>query len=262
MGYQFNDPYKNQPLEFDIVSIDEMEVVDTQRRPSKQNVEALINSISKIGFITPIIVFKDNSRYFIIDGQHRFLAARQLGITKLPVIIVPKSIKDLLLNLNTEKEPNIRERSYIALNVYRNYMKLNPDIKESDPIVFDSIQEPYFVTLGIAYEKDMHLAGSSIATVIKKADGLIDKDINEAYKEREHRADLVLTANQIIKEIVEDIRAKGAWNPFVYQSIISHTNPYKKKRKIGESFDDLMKEFISKLNALKEDPTPIIGARE
>lgn len=49
----------------------------------------------------------------IIDGQHRFLAAKELGITDLPVILVPPELARKMMNLNIEKNPNIGEKSYV-----------------------------------------------------------------------------------------------------------------------------------------------------
>ncbi len=53
----FFDPYKKNLLYFDLIPIDRLEVISMQRKPSKQHIEALINSIIKLGFIVPIIVY-------------------------------------------------------------------------------------------------------------------------------------------------------------------------------------------------------------
>lgn len=42
-------------------------------------------SISRFGFVDPIVVRKDGAMYEIIDGEHRWKAAVELGFTELPV---------------------------------------------------------------------------------------------------------------------------------------------------------------------------------
>ncbi len=260
MDFTFKDPYKKQDLVFKIVNIENLEVIDIQRKPSKPHVEALINSILRVGFITPLIVIESNEskdKYLVVDGQHRLLAAKSLGINELPVIVVPQALRDLMMNFNIEKELNIREKAYVALNVYREYMKEN--INESNPIIIDSIEAPYLITLGIAYEKEERLAGSSLATILKKCDGLINDTLKEAYKERERRANIVISANAKIRSIVEKLKENNLWNPFVYSEIVSYANPYKRKRKVSVEFDEAMNQFMNKLDELEKNPSLLIN---
>lgn len=42
-------------------------------------------SIRRFGFVDPIIVRKDGSMFEIIDGEHRWKAAMELGFTEIPV---------------------------------------------------------------------------------------------------------------------------------------------------------------------------------
>jgi ParB family chromosome partitioning protein len=121
---EFADPYHRQGLKFKIIPIEKLTVVRHQRKPSSYHIKHLTNSIERVGFLVPIIVVEDKDDTFtIIDGQHRYLAAKELGIRELPAIVVPKKIAQLMMNLNIEKELNIREKSYVALNIYRQYLE-------------------------------------------------------------------------------------------------------------------------------------------
>lgn len=256
--FSFKDPYHQNDLEFKLVPIDQLEVISHQRKPSNYHVKHLVNSIERIGFIVPIVVVKESEdKFLIIDGQHRFLAAKELGIRELPVIIVPQKLAYLMMNFNIEKELNIREKSYVALNVYREYMQSRPEILESDPEIMDSIEQAYYVTLGIAYEKTEKLSGSSFESILKKCDYFLDEKLESAFAIREQRAEKVIIANNLVREIAQILKEREKWHPYIYQQIISWANPYKRKR-LPTDFDDLFNQIIENLENVKENPEIIL----
>lgn len=55
-------------------------------RQSEHDFNLLIKSITEDGFTQPIVVAND---YTIVDGEHRWRAASHLGMTEIPVVIVP-----------------------------------------------------------------------------------------------------------------------------------------------------------------------------
>ena len=70
------------------------DIVPNQFQPrkdfDKENLEDLTNSIKERGVIQPIIVRKsnlDNSKYEIIAGERRWLAASKAGLHNIPVVI-------------------------------------------------------------------------------------------------------------------------------------------------------------------------------
>jgi ParB family chromosome partitioning protein len=255
---EFTDPYHHQNLKFKIIPIEKLAVVRHQRKPSSYHVKHLSSSIERIGFLVPIIVVKDKDDTFtIIDGQHRYLAAKELGIRELPVIVVPQKIAQLMMNLNTEKELNIREKSYVALNIYRQYLETQPEILESDPEIIDSIEQAYYVTLGLGYEKQEKLTGSSFESILKKCDFFLDEKLTDALSIREKRAEKVLSANNLIKEIAQKLKERDRWHPFIYQQIISYANPYKRKR-LPTEFDDLFDAIITNLKEAIDNPEVVL----
>ncbi len=254
----FYDPYLNQPLEFKLIPIEKLEVISHQRKPSSYHIKHLTNSIERIGFIVPVIVTpaKDET-YTIIDGQHRFLAAKELGIHELPVIVVPEKLAQLMMNLNIEKELNIREKSYVALAVYREYLNSKPEMLESDPEIMDSIEQAYYVTLGLGYEEQEKLAGSSFESILKKCDFFLDEKLTDALEIRKQRTKKVLEANNLVKEIAQKLKEIGKWHPYIYQQIISYANPYKRKR-LPTDFDDLFNNIIDNLQKALNQPELIL----
>jgi len=253
----FNDPYLNQDLKFKIVPIEDLTIVKHQRKPSSYHVKHLVSSIERVGFLVPLIVTEKKDGFMIIDGQHRFLAAKELGIREVPVIVVPEKIAQLMMNLNIEKELNIREKSYVALNIYRQYLENNPDILESDPEIIDSIEQVYYVTLGLSYEKQEKLSGSAFESVLKKCDLFLDEKLSSAIKIREKRAEKVLFAYNLVKEISQKIKELGKWHPYVYHQIISYANPYKRKR-LPTEFDNLFDSIIENLQNAVKNPEIVL----
>jgi len=255
---EFIDPYHRQNLKFKIIPVEKLAVVRHQRKSSPYHIKHLSTSIERIGFIVPIIVVEDKDGIFtIIDGQHRFLAAKELGVKEIPAIIVPQKISQLMMNLNIEKELNIREKSYVSLNIYRRYLETQPEILESDAEIIDSIEQIYYVTLGLAYERQEKLAGSSFEPMLKKCDFFLDEKLISALEIREKRVEKILIANSLIKEIAQKLKEINRWHPYVYQQIISYANYYKRKR-LPIEFDDLFDSVIENLNLIIKNPTVIL----
>ncbi len=258
----FKDPYKGHEMIVRMVPIDRLEVIRHQRKPSTYHVKHLVNSIERIGFLVPLIVVnhpEDKDKLLIIDGQHRFLAAQELGIKELPVIVVPDKLAQLMMNFNIEKELNIREKAYVAIAVYRGYLEEKPEMLESDPEIVDSIEQAYYVTLGVGYEKAEKLSGSAFEPILKKCDFFLDVKLPEAFEIREKRAEKVLIANGLVRDIAQKIKEMGRWHPYLYAQIISWANPYKRKR-LPTEFDELFDEIINNLQQASENPQIILSA--
>lgn len=76
-----------------------------------RQMDSLKRSIERDGFVAPILVRSILGGHFeIISGNHRFMAAREIGIDQIPCVICKISDKDakrLAVNLNTiHGEPN------------------------------------------------------------------------------------------------------------------------------------------------------------
>ena len=255
----FEDPAKRQGLTFAMIPADKLEVIKHQRKASDTHVKRVIGSIEHIGFIAPLIVVPHDERFVIIDGQHRFLAAQQLEIAEFPAIVVPEELARRMLRLNIEKEPNIRERSAVALSIYRELVETAPDLGEEDAQVVDAVEQAHYVTLGLGYEESGRLAGSSFEPILKKCDGFIDAALEKAYLTRQERAAKVLEANALVKAISDALKETGAWHQFIGAQIISYANPLKRARK-QTTFDSAWDKLLDKLHELEEKPERVLHA--
>jgi ParB family chromosome partitioning protein len=256
----FRDPHKRQTIALKTVPADRLEVIGHQRKTRPSHVEHLVSSIERIGFIVPLVAVEDEGdgkgRLVVIDGQHRLEAAREVGIRNLPVLVVPGKLAPRMMNLNVEKDLNIREKATVSLGIHRAFLDSTPELKENDPEVKDSIQSAYYVTLGLAYEKGSRLAGSAFEPLLKKCDFFLNQTLEKAYGVREQRADTVLEANTMVKKVIAQAKDMGAFHQYFQYQLISHIDPFKRKRG-RQNFDELFGKAIAKLEKLNEEPDRI-----
>jgi ParB family transcriptional regulator, chromosome partitioning protein len=255
----FRDPHKRQTITLKTVPTDRLEVVEHQRKTRPAHVEHLVSSIERIGFIVPVVAIEGEDgkgRFVVIDGQHRLEAAREVGIRKVPVLVVPQGLAPRMMNLNVEKDLNIREKATVSLGIYRAFLESDPGLKETDPEIKDSIEIAYYVTLGLAYERAGRLAGSAFEPLLKKCDHFLRQAIERGYGVREQRAETVLEANSLIKDVIAHAKDMGVFHQYFQYQLISNIDPFKRKRG-RQNFDELFDKAIAKLKKLNEEPDRI-----
>ena len=90
----------------------------------KENLQDLINSIQERGIIQPIIVRKsedDKSKYEIIAGERRWLAAQKAGLHEVPVVITEA---DDLRSLEFAIVENVQRHDLSAIEEAKGYQRL------------------------------------------------------------------------------------------------------------------------------------------
>ena len=104
------------------------DLVSNKFQPRKtfdeENLQDLTNSIKERGIIQPIIVRKssdDNSKYEIIAGERRWLAAQQAGLHEVPVVITDV---DDLKSLEFAIVENVQRKDLNAVEEARGYQRL------------------------------------------------------------------------------------------------------------------------------------------
>jgi ParB family chromosome partitioning protein len=250
----FRDPARRQQLSFAVLPIAKLDVIAHQRKPSEPHVKRVTESIERIGFLAPVVVVEHEAGgYHIIDGQHRYLAAKELGLRRIPAVVVPGTVAQRMLALNVEKEPNIRERSAVALSIYRELVETRPQLHEDDEAVEDAVLFAHNVTLGLAYASSGRLAGSQYEPILRRCDGFMADPLADCLPIREERAARVIEAHRLVRKVTEELKDRGVWHEFVGAQIISYANPLKRSRK-QHSFDETFDKLIAKLEGLAEHP--------
>ena len=90
----------------------------------EESLQDLTNSIKERGIIQPIIVRKssdDNSKYEIIAGERRWLAAQKAGLHEVPVVITDV---DDLKSLEFAIVENVQRKDLNAIEEARGYQRL------------------------------------------------------------------------------------------------------------------------------------------
>ena len=255
--YTFKDPLKRQTIVLKTLPVDRIEVVEHQRKARPAHVANLAASIERVGFLVPLIAVEaDGGRHLVIDGQHRLQAAQEVGVRKVPVLVVPARVASRMMNLNVEKDLNIREKGVVALGIYRAFLERDPAMKENDDEIEDSIEKAYYVTLGLAYEGPGRLAGSAFEPLLKKCDFFMRRSLDKAFVAREERAARVLDTNKLVKQVIDHAKEMGAFHQYFQYQLISHIDPFKRKRG-RQNFDELFDKASAKLEKLIEDPARI-----
>ncbi len=104
------------------------EIVPNKYQPRKnfdeENLNDLVNSIKERGVIQPIIVRKsntDNSKYEIIAGERRWLAAQKAGLYDIPVVVTDA---DDLKSLEFAIVENVQRHDLNPLEEAQGYKRL------------------------------------------------------------------------------------------------------------------------------------------
>lgn len=100
-------------------------------RQSDADFELLIRSITEDGFTQPIVAVRTEDEetakthpFTIVDGEHRWRAASQLGMTEIPVAIVPMTLEQARVATLRHNRARGSEDIELATEVLRDLEKL------------------------------------------------------------------------------------------------------------------------------------------
>lgn len=126
---------KNGVLEVDINLID-----SNPHQPrlgfDEEKMNNLAESIKHHGIIQPLIVSKNGVKYELIAGERRFLAAKKLGLQKVPVIVREAKEKE---KLELALAENIHRHDLNAIEEAKAYKKLADDFDMSQEEIADRV---------------------------------------------------------------------------------------------------------------------------
>lgn len=108
---------------------------------TKSQLDSLKKGMKRFGFLTPIITNKD---YLIADGEHRYKAAKALGMKEVPVIALPvnevnrRILRQVLNKLRGEhgKDKDVDEFRFLMENDSLGLLADLMDAKENDFLTF------------------------------------------------------------------------------------------------------------------------------
>jgi len=129
---------KGKERNFGAIPVEKAETGPGQARTRKMDkeIDELAESMKKWGLIHPITVYQENDRYFVLAGQRRLLAAKQLGWPEIDAEIVEKPSSDLVAKglsfaetaVRTDlPDPDIRD---VIILFHHRYNTIDPICRE------------------------------------------------------------------------------------------------------------------------------------
>ncbi len=251
-GFKYQEPIKGYEFEFKMVPTNDIYIPPFQRDPSEGLIKKLVMSMEKMGFIHPIVVYEDEGKTFVIDGQHRLLAAKELGVDKIPVIYIPKELVYNLMEFNTEKPPNVKEKSAQVYRLYRKFVEDKPDMEEAELSFY--VDEPQYITFGFIIEEiNKRFPASFFNNFIKKVDEFLNMSLSEAQEERRKRAKALYELYEKVNEVYNRL---GYTNALLKQEILRKAvqKAYGKNvRKIEDDYYTAIEKVKEALDSLSEE---------
>lgn len=255
---EYQEPYSNKNLYFAILPVDKLQPAPFQREISNAHLKKLSTVIKEIGlYLDPIIVVvTKNKELWTPNGSHRLECMKYLDKKYISAIVIPdEKVATYILSLNTEKTPNLKEKS---LEVYNLYMELMKDNKDQTELDFEfQFEEGVYITFGIVYGTTKGFSGSAYFPYLRKIDRFIDKNLPTAIKERNDRATKVIELHEVTLKKEKECKEKGIIHQFLRQMIMSKANPYKRQKKIKDDYFKGIEKIIQKVEEIK--PESLIG---
>ncbi len=252
---EYKEPIKGTPVKFLLLPVGSLKYPPFQRDLSELLVKRLFLSMEKLGFLHPIIVYREDpssEEFFVIDGQHRLEAAKMLGVKQVPALEIPKELALNIMEFNTEKPPNIREKSTQAYRLYREFLELNPEMEELELAFY--IEEPSYITLGFVLEElDKKFPAGAFEILLKKIDEFLSYPLGEAVEERRKRAKAVYEVGQTLNETYQKL---GMTNALLKTELLRKAiqKAYGKRvRKIEDDFYTALEKVKRALEELAEE---------
>ncbi len=254
---KYKEPVKGVEIEFGLADIDEIKRPPFQRDLSELLVQRLFISMEKLGFLHPIIVYEDETpngekALFVVDGQHRLEAARMLNVSEVPVLKIPKELALNIMEFNTEKPPNVREKAIQTYRLYNEFLNREPQLSESE--LADYIEEPHYITLGFVLEElSKKFPAGAFENLLKKIDAFLDSPLEEAVKERRRRAKKVYEVGETLNRVYEEL---GLTNALIKTELVRKAvqKVYGKRvRTIEDDFYTALEKVKKALEELKDE---------
>jgi len=208
---EYNDPIKGIPIKFAVIPIGDLKRPPFQRDLSDLLVKRLFISMEKLGFLHPVVVYQkeDEEGFFVIDGQHRVEAAKMFGAKELPALIIPKELALNIMEFNTEKPPNIREKASQAYRLYKEFFQNSPETEELELAFY--IEEPSYITVGFVLEElSKKFPAGAFEPLLKKIDEFLSEPLEKTVEERRDRAKKVYEVGEKLNEVYEKLGMTNA----------------------------------------------------
>lgn len=245
----YREPFGGTSAVLAALPLDRVEPTPYQRDPSQPHVKRLMDVIETLGrFLDPIIAVRQDGKYWTPNGNHRLQALRKLGAKSIVAIVVPEpDVAFKILALNTEKAHNLKEKSLETIRMLRALADERPSQTERE-FAFE-FDQPAFLTLGAAYEERPRLSGGAYQSVLRRIEDFLDEPLPRALKERTRRASLILSIDDEVGRIVDQLKTRGLTSPYLRAFVVARVNPIRFSTSTEFDVDEVLGRM--KKNAVK-----------
>lgn len=255
---RYREPVGGHWQLFALVPLERLAPTPFQRDRSKPHVERLREVMRRLDrFVDPLVAVPAPGRpghFWVPNGSHRLAALEKLKAEAAPVILIPEEATAYeILALNTEKAHTLKEKSLEVIRMYRGLKETRP--REPEERFAFEFEQPYFVTLGLLYEKHPRFAGGAFAPILRRVDRFLDLPLARAYGERERRAELVEAADAKLTALVNKVKRRGITHPYLKPYLVARCNPLARVRKRLPTFEQTFERLADALAAF--DPASV-----
>jgi len=225
--------------------IEKVEPTPFQRDLSDAHVARLTDVVNKLGrFLDPLITVRtEKGIYWTPNGNHRLHAMKRLGAKSIIALVVPDTdVAYKILAMNTEKAHNVKEKAMEVIRMARSLSELG-DGKESD-YAFE-FEEPWYLTLGVCYEKNGRFSGGAYSSILRRIDGFIEAGLTKSLATREKRAAQLLELDEAVAAAVKALKEKGFESPYLKNFVVSRVNYLKFVKGDMPAYDDAMEKILA-----------------
>jgi ParB family chromosome partitioning protein len=235
---------------FCLLPRERVEASPYQRDVSPTHVKRLTEGVRKLDrFIDPVVALSPRPGvYWTPNGNHRRTVLEKLKAPYIPaILVVEPDVGYQILPLNIEKAHNLKEKSLEVIRMYRGLAEGQPASTEEDwQFQFESA---HFITLGLLYERNARFAGGAFAPILRRVDKFLKVTLRKGLSEREERADLVRSADEVLSGVVVKIKKRGINHPYVKNFVLARTTPLTRARKTLPSFEQTFRKLRENLES-------------
>ena len=252
----YQDPVGKHWQIFCLLPLSKVDAPPFQRNLSPTHLKRLSEVIRKLDrFTDPILVCSpEPGVYWTPNGNHRRAALEKLGgrskaaeSVLIPAILLAEiEAAYCLLALNTEKSPNLKDKSLEVIRLYR--LLADEDPRSSEESYAFQFEAPHFITLGLLYEENARFAGGAFAPILRRVDKFLKARLRAGLPEREERAEMVREADRLLGTVVAKLKKRGLNHPYLKPFILARTTPLTRARKTLPTFAVTFRKLAENLD--------------
>jgi ParB family transcriptional regulator, chromosome partitioning protein len=260
----YQDPVGEHWQFFCLLPLSRVEAPPFQRNLSPAHLKRLSEVMRQLDrFTEPIVVVSPRPGVFWTpNGNHRRAALENLGGKRgkaargdepsgpfIPAILMLEpELGYSILPLNTEKAPNLKDKSLEVIRLYR--LLAEEDPKAGEESYAFQFEAPHFLTLGILYEGNARFAGGAFAPILRRVDKFLKGTLKQNLPERIERAALVGEADRVLSAAVQKVKRRGLNHPYLKTFLLARTTPLTRTRKTLPSFETTFRKLAENLEEL------------